>query len=1126
MGLFNFNKNKKFISKLSIDQRDEIIITLILMKQMIDVDGVEKPEEKEYYKNYLLNCGISSKEELESILDEAGNLTSDEYDDIVNEFDEFQKLTIIQELYGIICSDDEIDENELGLLFQISRDMKIEDDIVMDMLGARKDLLEKSFKEKDEQEEKRNISENSKVKNFTDKKEFLEAVKLVDTEYLIELQKTALRLSNSENGNVESEIKIYTQIINEIPLFNNEKGGVVYASKDLMEINLDESKIDVNHIILEETYFNRAQAFSRLKNYEKAEKDYQKAIDVNPGRNDATFYHYLGCTKFQLKRPINDILHCFDSSIRYNENDNAFALKLSESYYMRAAARLIIENLSDAKKDIEKAYELDPEDNAINRLKNDIHETIENKSNKGDSKLESVSKVQKTDKFCSKCGENFIEDEKFCTSCGNKRNIVSSETKEEKKVQKEIENLNLEEELEKIKSYLESITIKEKGDIYDLNYWFDQVVRRVESHELYYDSYKLDDFNSVKKLTHSHYDEYHYRMIEENDENKLKFVVPRVECFLEIFNKIDEIKNEDLIEEDKDLYDRYFFHSKSSLYGAVKFLKSDIDKGLDELKKIYPDFDEEILNYQGNEMSNEMISKSKELLNSSVRLYFNKVLNQNAERFIEQKNSSAYNGLVEMINSSLPIDSEKMINEKKVIKEIKNLSVDEKEYLNRIITATIMYAKLQNWNLFISKTINELSKIDISIDEEFELEETESPLIDEWEKLEMGNEGDYILIKKNDQGVITHKKVFNEGKLNRFDLSKEKEELKKEEKRLLALLYYSFGEINTEKVAPFIKNLSEKELKSLIELMFWKIYNSYDDSNNLPALILNDYAYYLYDLNQISEGIHFASLAFKIEEKGGYADTVGEGYFKEGYFDMAFSSFSKAIEIDQKNDRPNEGHISNYINAAIKTENLKSVQNGIELLKTHFKENKEIKKFENELEKLKSDLDEFKCPECGHIPKMNQKFCTKCGTKFNDDDLQEDNVYDNIITYLNSANETLYLFVKAQVNVGKRGESYPEEVLIKRILSFIDKLKTDKDLFRDIFDDNGNKKNNDENLNNLMFLTLYPKFLISNEIETLAKLLNETESDKFDGYDEIEQYYSYYVYIRDFMINESKKYMK
>ena len=32
---------------------------------------------------------------------------------------------------------------------------------------------------------------------------------------------------------------------------------------------------------------------------------------------------------------------------------------------------------------------------------------------------------------------------------------------------------------------------------------------------------------------------------------------------------------------------------------------------------------------------------------------------------------------------------------------------------------------------------------------------------------------------------------------------------------------------------------------------------------------------------------------------------------------------------------------------------------------------------------------------------------------------------------------------------------------------------------------------------------------MSDDIETLAKVLNETESDKFDGYDDIEQYYSY-----------------
>jgi|GEM_PF-3818819 len=70
---------------------------------------------------------------------------------------------------------------------------------------------------------------------------------------------------------------------------------------------------------------------------------------------------------------------------------------------------------------------------------------------------------------------------------------------------------------------------------------------------------------------------------------------------------------------------------------------------------------------------------------------------------------------------------------------------------------------------------------------------------------------------------------------------------------------------------------------------------------------------------------------------------------------MAFSSFIRAVEIDKKNDSHNEEHIINYIKAALKTENLKSTQNGIDLLKENFTENKEIKNFEKELNSLKSD---------------------------------------------------------------------------------------------------------------------------------------------------------------------------
>ena len=152
MGLFN-SKKQKFLSKLTISQRDEILITLILLEKMIKADGVEKLEEKEYLKHYLINCGITSQQELESILDRASSITEDEYDRIVEQFDQYQKLTILHELIGVICSDSEIDETELGLLFQISRDMNIEDDVIMDMLGPKKHLLAKSFQKDDESEE-------------------------------------------------------------------------------------------------------------------------------------------------------------------------------------------------------------------------------------------------------------------------------------------------------------------------------------------------------------------------------------------------------------------------------------------------------------------------------------------------------------------------------------------------------------------------------------------------------------------------------------------------------------------------------------------------------------------------------------------------------------------------------------------------------------------------------------------------------------------------------------------------------------------------------------------------------------------------------------------------------------
>jgi len=674
MGLFNFNKKKKFLSKLSFDQQDEIIVTLILMKQMIEADGVIKTEETEYYKNYLINCGISSKEELESIIDRTSNLTSEQYDMIVGDFDEIQKLNVLQELFGIICSDDDVDDKEIELLFKISRDMEVEDDLVIDMLEDREDY----FKKKNE----------------------------------------------------------------------------------------------------------------------------------------------------------SDLL----------------------------------------------------------------------------------------DKY--------------------------------------VTNGNLSNHLSKLVSYLENITESEKGDIYNYKYWFEQVVKRVESHETWYDRYNVSDSNDLRELTHYHYIEYHHRMIEENDEQKLKFVIPRVNCFLEVFKKIDEINRDQLIENDKELYDRYNFHSKGSLYAAVKFLVKDVHNGQVELEKIYPEFDDKILEFNDEkyDKKDDMISKSTEILSSSVRSYLNQILLENAERFVEEKNTSAYHGLIKLINNSLPSNTY-FVDKEKCEYEVKNLSGDEKEFLTRVISSISVYSELQNFNLFISKTLDELNSLNISVYEELELEDIKTPNTeDEWEEFGNRKEGNYTLVKKNQNGTIVHKKFYIDGKLDRFNLSKQKDEIEDFKKFITALIYYSYGWVSKEDIG-LQKDSPDELIRVTTEMSFWKLYNSYDNEKNLPHLILNEYAYFLYDLNHLSEGIHLASLAFKINEDSSYADTVGEGYFKQDNYDMALSSFSNAVEIDKKNNSHNEEHISNYIKAALKTENLKFAQNGIELLKNNFPDSEYLKENEENLSYLKSKLE-------------------------------------------------------------------------------------------------------------------------------------------------------------------------
>ena len=67
-------------------------------------------------------------------------------------------------------------------------------------------------------------------------------------------------------------------------------------------------------------------------------------------------------------------------------------------------------------------------------------------------------------------------------------------------------------------------------------------------------------------------------------------------------------------------------------------------------------------------------------------------------------------------------------------------------------------------------------------------------------------------------------------------------------------------------------------------------------------------------------------------------------------------------------------------------------------------------------------------------------------------------------------------------------------------------------------------KSDNEKISNKLFLGLYPKFFIDDDIEILSTLLNDREASKFNGYEEVEQYMAIYIYVKNLFVRKSKNY--
>ena len=283
-------------------------------------------------------------------------------------------------------------------------------------------------------------------------------------------------------------------------------------------------------------------------------------------------------------------------------------------------------------------------------------------------------------------------------------NLFIKSLEEEVKDTNQIKDLRL--ELEKVKSELFQITDSEKGDIYKYNYWFDIIETRAKD--------PIQDESNLSRSINGHYEEYHYRMIESINHEKIKFIKPRLICFLEIFKRLTELeKFKFRTSDDTILFSKYLFHSKASLYSAVKFILLDLTSGKMMLEKLFPDYDPSVLESKVDDNELDDLTKvSLELLSRKLRLSLNLNIKQKANDLINEKNTTAYVYLIKFIDSSFSIsdanDSEIKVPhlpiKQDVFNEIKTLDVKQQEYIERCFSALILWCnnfKFQSLIIFL-----------------------------------------------------------------------------------------------------------------------------------------------------------------------------------------------------------------------------------------------------------------------------------------------------------------------------------------------------------------------------------------------------------------------------------------
>ena len=125
----------------------------------------------------------------------------------------------------------------------------------------------------------------------------------------------------------------------------------------------------------------------------------------------------------------------------------------------------------------------------------------------------------------------------------------------------------------------------------------------------------------------------------------------------------------------------------------------------------------------------------------------------------------------------------------------------------------------------------------------------------------------------------------------------------------------------------------------------------------------------------------------------------------------------------------------------------------------------------------------------------------------------ENFLFKDILEFLSKENIELFEFVKTLVEKGKKGVKIDQEKLVKLIQNLVIKLVKENADFSKLI------KKNDPTSKELA-IQGYTTFNLFSLVKYLNDKLNEYEDNKFKKWDEIETYYSIYLFIYDTITKE------